>query len=70
MLAIFRRTFLGTPRIPHENEAIDYDLRPREWALLLVIGLLMLGFGFYPAPLLQTIEHAASSWAAGFAAAL
>ncbi len=61
-LNIYRRAFLG----PVLNEAVAAaaDLRPRELALLLVFAALILGFGLFPAPLLEIIRPAAEAWVA------
>lgn len=59
---LYRRAFLG----PVVNEAVAgaRDLRPRELALLLVFAALILGFGLFPAPLLEIIRPAADAWVA------
>jgi NADH-quinone oxidoreductase subunit M len=61
-LNIYRRAFLG----PVLNQAVAAatDLRPRELALLLVFAALILGFGLFPAPLLEIIRPAAAAWVA------
>jgi NADH-quinone oxidoreductase subunit M len=61
-LNIYRRAFLGP--VLNQVVAAAADLRPRELALLLVFAALILGFGLFPAPLLEIIRPAAAAWVA------
>jgi NADH-quinone oxidoreductase subunit M len=60
-LGLYRKAFFGPVTRPEVAQA--QDLRPREWAVLIVIVLLTLGCGLYPAPLLDIIAPAAAVWA-------
>lgn len=60
-LGLYRQAFFGPVTRPEVAQA--QDLRPREWAVLIVIVLLTLGCGLYPAPLLDIIAPAAAVWA-------
>jgi len=61
-LAPFRQAFLGPTRNPDVADADD--LLPREVAVLLVPGLLILAVGVYPLPILELIRPAAEAWVA------
>ncbi|MBU0752590.1 MAG: NADH-quinone oxidoreductase subunit M [Gammaproteobacteria bacterium] len=61
-LAIYRRAFLGPATRPAVLTA--EDLRPRELWLALTFALLIILFGFFPAPLLDLIRPAAEAWLA------
>lgn len=61
-LALYRRAFLGpVTRLEVEQAA---DLRPRERAVLVLLVLLVVGFGLWPALVLDLIRPAAEAWAA------
>jgi NADH-quinone oxidoreductase subunit M len=62
-LAPFRRAFFGPATSPDVLAA--EDLRARELLLALVPTVLLLVFGFYPAPLLELLRPAAEAWVAG-----
>lgn len=64
-LDLYRRAFFGPVTSPAVAEALD--LRPRELVLILVFVALILGFGLFPAPLLDLIEPSAKAWAANLA---
>lgn len=61
---LHRRAFLGP--VTNPGVANAHDLRPRELALLLAFSLLILGFGLFPAPLLEIIRPAGEAWAGRF----
>jgi NADH-quinone oxidoreductase subunit M len=62
-LDLYRRAFFGPVTSPAVAQALD--LRPREVLLMLVFTGLILGFGLFPAALLDLIEPAASAWVGG-----
>jgi NADH-quinone oxidoreductase subunit M len=64
-LHLYRRAFFGP--VVHAAVAGAVDLRPRELALMLAFAALILGFGLFPAPLLDLIRPAAAVWAARLA---
>ena len=64
-LDLYRRAFFGPATSPAVVEALD--LRPRELLILLVFVALILGFGLFPAVLLDLIESSAGAWAAKLA---
>jgi len=64
-LAPFRQAFLGPTRNPDVADADD--LLPREVAVLLVPGLLILAIGVYPLPVLELIRPAVEAWVAALA---
>lgn len=61
-LNLYRRAFLGPVTQPGVAQAVD--LNRRELALVLVFAALVLVFGLYPTPLLETIRPAAEAWVA------
>lgn len=61
-LAPFRRAFLGPVR--RAEVAAAEDLLPRELLVALLPALLVLLFGFYPAPILELLRPAAEAWVA------
>lgn len=65
-LAPFRRAFLGP--VHRAEVASAEDLLPRELLVALVPALLVLLFGFYPAPILELLRPAAEAWVAGLGA--
>ena len=66
-LDLYRRAFFGPATSPAVIEALD--LRPRELLILLAVVGLILGFGLFPAALLEVIESSAQAWAAKLALA-
>jgi NADH-quinone oxidoreductase subunit M len=64
-LAPFRQAFFGPTRNPDVADADD--LLPREVAVLLLPGLLILAIGVYPLPVLELIRPAAEAWVAALA---
>jgi NADH-quinone oxidoreductase subunit M len=62
-LTPFRNAFLGPVR--HADVAAAEDLKSRELLVALVPTVLLLVFGFYPAPLLELLRPAAEAWVAG-----
>lgn len=62
-LALYRKAFFGpvTRREVREAE----DLRPREWAVLIILIVLVGAIGLYPHPWLEIVRPAAEAWAAG-----
>lgn len=61
-LALYRRAFFGPATRSTVSDA--EDLRPREWAVLVVLIALIVGIGVYPAPWLEIVRPAAAAWAA------
>ncbi|MBU1664489.1 MAG: NADH-quinone oxidoreductase subunit M [Gammaproteobacteria bacterium] len=59
---LYRRAFLGP--VLNEGVASALDLRPRELVVVLLFAALILGFGLFPAPLLEIIRPAAEAWVA------
>lgn len=64
-LDLYRRAFFGPANSPAVVEALD--LRRRELLILLVFVALILGFGLFPATLLEVIESSGGAWAAKLA---
>jgi NADH-quinone oxidoreductase subunit M len=64
-LDLYRRAFFGPAESPAVVQALD--LRPRELLILLVFVALILGFGLFPATLLEVIESSGGAWAAKLA---
>lgn len=62
-LSPFRRAFLGPAH--HPDVLAAEDLRPRELLVALLLSVVILLFGFYPAPLLELLQPAAEAWVAG-----
>jgi NADH-quinone oxidoreductase subunit M len=61
-LGLYRRAFFGPLVQPSVRQAAD--LRPRELWPALLFALLLIGFGLWPAPLLDLIRPAAEAWLA------
>jgi NADH-quinone oxidoreductase subunit M len=61
-LSLYRRAFFGPTTQPSIQQAAD--LRPREFWPALMFALLLIGFGLWPAPLLELIRPAAEAWLA------
>ncbi|MEO5336360.1 MAG: NADH-quinone oxidoreductase subunit M [Magnetospirillum sp. WYHS-4] len=62
-LGFYRQAFLG----PVRNVAVDdcLDLQPRELVIAVVLGLLVLAVGLYPAAVLDFTRGAAEGWMSG-----
>ena len=61
-LGLTRRVFFGPARHAAVLQAVD--LRPRELAIVLVLALIVLAVGFYPAPVLEVLRQAGEGWVA------
>ncbi|MGE5470124.1 MAG: complex I subunit 4 family protein [Bacteroidota bacterium] len=64
-LSLYRRAFFGPPTRPAVAQA--EDLRPREWAVLIVLILVIVLIGIYPGPWIEVLRPAAEAWTAGLA---
>ncbi len=64
-LALYRKAFFGP--VTRREVAEAEDLRPREWAVLIVLIVLIGSIGLYPSPWLEIVRPAAEAWAAGVA---
>ena len=62
-LSLYRKAFFGPVRRPEVAQADD--LRPREWAVLVVLIGMVVVIGVYPAPWIDMLRPAAEAWAAG-----
>jgi NADH-quinone oxidoreductase subunit M len=62
-LALYREAFFGPVTRREVGEA--EDLRPREWAVLIILIVLIGVIGLYPYPWLEIVRPAAEAWAAG-----
>ena len=62
-LAIYRKAFFGP--VTRREVAEAEDLRPREWAVLVILIFLVVAIGLYPGPWLEIVRPAAEAWAAG-----
>jgi NADH-quinone oxidoreductase subunit M len=56
LLTMVRRLLFGPVKEPHHEGPPITDLKPREWLLLTPIAVLCVLIGFYPQPLLQSIQ--------------
>jgi NADH-quinone oxidoreductase subunit M len=61
-LDLCRRALFGPVANPTVGRALD--LRPREFFVMTVLAALVVGFGLFPAALLDVIQPAAALWAA------
>lgn len=61
-LALYRKAFFGPVTRPEVADA--RDLRPREWAVLVVVIALIGSIGLYPIPWLEIVRPSAEAWAA------
>lgn len=59
-LNIYRKTFFGP--VVRPAVSASSDLRPRELALVIVFGLIVLIVGMYPAPILDLLRPSAELW--------
>lgn len=64
-LSLYRKAFFGPATRREVLEA--EDLRPREWAVLVMLIGLIGAIGIYPAPWLEIVRPAAEAWAAALA---
>lgn len=62
-LSLYRKAFFGPTTRREVLEA--EDLRPREWAVLVILITLIGAIGIYPGPWLEIVRPAAEAWAAG-----
>jgi len=64
-LHLYRKAFFGPiSRSTVENAE---DLRPREWAVLIALIVMIVGIGIYPEPWFDRVRPAAEAWAATLA---
>jgi NADH-quinone oxidoreductase subunit M len=61
-LSLYRKAFFGP--VAHREVADARDLRPREWAVLIIIIALVASIGLYPIPWLEIVRPSAEAWAA------
>jgi len=61
-LALYRKAFYGPAIRPAVLDAADLDRR--EWLVLVVLIVIIVGIGIYPAPWLDIVRPAAEAWAA------
>ncbi|KXB31657.1 NADH-quinone oxidoreductase subunit M [Dechloromonas denitrificans] len=64
-LALYRKAFFGPVTRPEVSQA--QDLRPREWAVLVALIVMIVAIGIYPGPWIEIVRPAAEAWAAGLA---
>jgi len=62
-LALYRKAFFGP--VDKAGVAQARDLRPREWAVLVALIVMIVSIGFYPGPWIEIVRPAAEAWAAG-----
>ena len=62
-LSLYRKAFFGPATRSEVLEA--EDLRPREWAVLVILIIVIGAIGIYPGPWLEIVRPAAEAWAAG-----
>lgn len=62
-LALYRKAFFGPADKPEVAQASD--LRPREWAVLIALIVMIVSIGIYPGPWIEIVRPAAEAWAAG-----
>lgn len=62
-LSLYRKAFFG----PVDKAAVAQagDLRPREWAVLVALIVMIVSIGIYPGPWIEIVRPAAEAWAAG-----
>lgn len=62
-LALYRKAFFG----PVDKVGVGQasDLRPREWAVLVALIVMIAGIGIYPGPWIEIVRPAAEAWASG-----
>lgn len=64
-LSLYRKAFFGPVTRSTVREAVD--LRPREWLVLMLLIVMIVGIGVYPGPWMEIVRPAAEAWAAGLA---
>jgi NADH-quinone oxidoreductase subunit M len=64
-LSLYRKAFFG-PATRREVTQAE-DLRPREWAVLVILLVLIVTIGIWPGPWLDIVRPAAEAWGAGLA---
>ncbi len=62
-LALYRKAFWGP--VTRSAVADASDLRPREWAVLVALIVMIVGIGICPGPWIEIVRPAAEAWAAG-----
>ena len=62
-LHLYRQAFFGPCQRP--AVAAAEDLRPREWAVLVALVVMIVAIGVYPDPWFDRVRPAAEAWAAG-----
>lgn len=62
-LSLYRKAFFGP--VSRAAVANASDLRPREWAVLVALIVMIVGIGVYPGPWIEIVRPAAEAWAAG-----
>lgn len=62
-LALYRKAFFGP--VDRVEVAQASDLRPREWAVLVALIVMIICIGIYPGPWIEIVRPAAEAWAAG-----
>lgn len=62
-LSLYRKAFFGPVTRPAVADASD--LRPREWAVLVALMVMIVSIGIYPGPWIEIVRPAAETWAAG-----
>jgi NADH-quinone oxidoreductase subunit M len=64
-LSLYRKAFFGPATRREVTQAAD--LRPREWAVLVILLVLIVAIGVWPGPWLDIVRPAAEAWGAGLA---
>lgn len=64
-LSLYRKAFFGPVNRPAVAQASD--LRPREWAVLVAVIVMIGGIGLVPGPWIDLLRLSAEAWAAGLA---
>jgi NADH-quinone oxidoreductase subunit M len=62
-LSLYRKAFFGP--VSRAAVANASDLRPREWAVLVALIVMIAAIGIYPGPWIEVVRPAAEAWAAG-----
>lgn len=62
-LSLYRKAFFGPVTRPEVAQA--EDLRPREWAVLVILIGMVVVIGVYPGPWIDLLRPAAEAWSAG-----
>ncbi|MBU1365292.1 MAG: NADH-quinone oxidoreductase subunit M [Gammaproteobacteria bacterium] len=62
-LSLYRKAFFGP--VSRAAVANASDLRPREWAVLVALIVMIVGIGINPGPWIEIVRPAAEAWAAG-----